>query len=289
MAVHINSAIEFKDRGFLVESMKYRRKKGKMKTQKRQRKRKILAKHILFLFSLIGGLFFLAQQTYIFLITWEDLSIQTIQIECRDTEVREGISQFLNGIELGNFFLLNVRDLQETLKKQPMIKDASVRKMFPATIQVDIMERIPEAYVQMEKVHMIDREGVRIRQTALNQKRRLPLLVDTNLFRRDYDDKLNTAWACLDGITEELKDQISVLDVSREDKIIVHMRDSETRIFIDQNRFQEKLLLLQDIRTRLSQFGSIEYIDLRFQNRIYFKSQSGTGGNTPPKSLKGVK
>ena len=136
---------------------------------------------------------------------------------------------------------------------------------------------------------MIDREGIAIRQTKLNQKRRLPLLVDRDLFQHDYDEKLKTAWACLDGISEELKDQISILDVSREDKIIVHMRDSGTRIFIDQDRFQEKLNLLPDTRTRLSQFGSIEYIDLRFQNRIYFKTQSGTGGNAPPESLKGVK
>jgi len=288
MAVNMNSAVHFTKTGFPDEMMRYRRKKSKMKTKKLQRKRKIKAGHILFMFILIGILFFIVQQTYLFLITWDGLTIHTIRVECSETMVREKVFQLLNRTNFSNFFLLNVKDLQKILKEQLSIEDARIRKSFPATLHVEIMERTPVAYIQMEKIYLIDRKGIRIRQAALNKNRSLPLLIDADLFHHDYDEKLKTAWACMDGITEELKEQISMLDLSREDKIIVQLKDSMTKYFLDHNHFTEKMLYLQDIKAGLSQYGPIEYVDLRFQDRIYLKTQSGTSGSTLPKSLKGV-
>jgi hypothetical protein len=48
------------------------------------------------MFILIGVLFFTVQQTYIFLITWDGLTIHTIQVECSETMVREKVFQLLN-------------------------------------------------------------------------------------------------------------------------------------------------------------------------------------------------
>ena len=281
MAVHLNSAAPHKGRAFYSDSMRFQRKKSRMKPKKIQKKKKIRARHILSSLILICCLFLLAQQSYLFLITWDSLNVKTIEINCDDSNIFSSVSRFLNQKNLGNMLLLNISELQDSLKERPLIKDIHIRKIFPSTLRVTVYERVPAALIRKDKIFMIDREGILIREVASAGGEGLPLLIDSADFRTGYREKLELAWECLDSLSDAEKGQISTLDVSRGYKMIVTLRDSAVKLFLDRLQFADQLAYFQDIRGDLRRFGELEYVDLRFIDRIYIKNKPIPKVNLP--------
>ncbi len=289
VAVNMNSAVDFKDSGFLAESMQFRRGKGQMRTKKPRKKRRIRTGQILLLFLLIGGIFFVVQKAFLFLISWDQLNIRTIEIKCAEGPTRNEATNFLSRKNAGNFFLVDVRSIQDALKKLPLVKDARVRKIFPTKLEVSITERTPAASIKTSSIELIDRDGIPIKRAGAAETRNLPLLMDSGLFQHDRQEKLKWAWECLDSLPEETRNRIGTIDLSREDKMIVSMKGVITKIILLRSQFAEALQYYQKIQPVLARYGAIDYVDLRFQDRIYLKTRTGPAAMTEPKSLEGVK
>ncbi len=64
---------------------------------------------------------------------------------------------------------------------------------------------------------------------------------------------------------------IDVLDLSGYKNVVVRFKESTTDLKLGADRFPEKLKSFQDWRPQLDTFEPLEYVDLRFQDRVYFK------------------
>lgn len=271
MAVDVDQAIRLDRDKFLSQPLQFRRHKGTIHPKKIHRKLKVKFVHILLSFLLISGIFLLVQQAYLFLISWDYLEVDNIKIVCQKTSVKNDIHEFFEGKRLGNILLLNIDHVQGILEGHRWIADVSVRRLFPSSLKIDVYERTPVAVLTKENFYLIDREGVLLEKIDPHERGAYPLLVDSDLFAKHYKEKLRLAWECLDSLPSPEKGEIDVLDLSGYENVVVRLKGSTTDLKLGADRFSEKLKSLQDWRPQLNTFEPLEYVDLRFQDRLYFK------------------
>ena len=64
------------------------------------------------------------------------------------------------GISVGqSLFAANLDDIQERLRKHPLVRSAGVRRRLPREIHIDIEERVPAVLLRGEKSCVVDAEG----------------------------------------------------------------------------------------------------------------------------------
>ncbi len=98
---------------------------------------------------------------------------------------------------------LDVAQLQERLKRLPLIADVSVRKFYPDKLVINIVEREPFALWQKDgNVHLVSVDGTVIDEMRDDRFRRLPHVVGAgaNLRVREYVELLEKAPGLRDRI-----------------------------------------------------------------------------------------
>lgn len=282
MAVDVDQAIKLRGDRFLSQPLQFRRQRGKIHPKKIQRKLKVKFIHILLSFLVISGIFLLIQQSYLFLISWDYLNVKGVKIVCQKASVKKDIQAFFGGLKLGNILLLNIDHLQGILEGHRWVADVSVRKLFPSSLKIEVQERSPVAALKKETYYLIDKEGILLEKINPQLKGEFPLLVDSNLFVKHYQEKLRLAWECLESLTPLERKKIDVLDLSDYENVVVRLKGSSTHLKLGADRFPEKLKSFHDWRPQLEGFEPLEYVDLRFQDRLYFKTRQSPDGSSFP-------
>lgn len=271
MAYNLNPTLRHQTHDYISETMQFQRGKRKVKIKRIQRKSKIKFKHILFYFILLGGIFYGVQRTYLFLISWDKLNVQKVEVVSGKPEIQEEIQRFLEGKSLGNILLLDISLLQEKFTAHRWIKEVRVRKILPSTLKIEAKVRSPIALLKLDNIYLIDREGVLLEKIEKGEKVNLPLLIDSNKFKNDQKEKFQLAWECLYSLSPDEKEQIEVLDLTEYENISVRLKNCRTTLILGNERFSQKLRLYSQLRARLERFGELEYVDLRFHDRLYIK------------------
>jgi len=151
MPSHLNPPFKHRTYTFPSQPMQFQRGKGKINPVKIKRNAKLKFRHILFSLFLLGGIFFCIQQVYLWLISWDNLNIKNVAVLCSKSEVKEEIQRYLEGKNLGNLLLFDISHLQKAFTSHRWIKEVSVRKILPATLRVEVKERIPVALLKKTK------------------------------------------------------------------------------------------------------------------------------------------
>ncbi len=271
MAVDVDQALRLGRNKILPESLQFRRHKGTIHPKKIHRKLKVKFVHILLSFLLISGIFLLVQQASLFLISWDYLEVKNIKIVCQKASLKSDVQEFFEGKRLGNILLLDIDHVQRILKGHKWVADVSVRRLFPSSLRIDVHERTPVAVLAKKNFYLIDRQGILLEKIDPDDRGEYPLLVDSDLFVKHYEEKLRLAWECLDSLAAPEKKMIDVLVLSGYKNVVVRLRESTTDLKLGADRFPEKLKSFQDWRPQLETFEPLEYVDLRFQDRVYFK------------------
>ena len=114
-------------------------------------------KSLIRIFTVLGvlaalGLFFLAAPFF---------NVQNLNISGANRVTREQIK--LAGIDTGgNFFLLSTGKAKRLLSEIPYVKSVNLTKTFPDSVNLEIRERIPRAYIEYENMGlylMVDEDG----------------------------------------------------------------------------------------------------------------------------------
>ena len=72
----------------------------------------------------------------------------------------EELSSWIGPIIGKNIFKLELDGISKRLVEHPWIQSASVRRVLPQGIHIEIKERTPFAKIQMEQVYVMDNYGV---------------------------------------------------------------------------------------------------------------------------------
>lgn len=289
MATHASSPLRYKANVFISEPLHFRRKEKKTKPRNVQRRIKLKFRHILICFLLIGGLFTFFQRVYLFLIFWDKLNVDRIEVSCPKEQIAEDIRLFLDGKHLGNLLILDIHTLKEKLVVHPWIKDVRVRKSFPSTLKISILQRQPAALLKESRIFLIDREGIKLQEVDSLASWDFPLFVDTNNFKANIAEKLDLGWAFLDSLVPSEKKAIAIIDLTEYQNVKVRLKESPAWIIIGESRFHERMALYRAQEPIFKQYGPMEYVDLRLEERIYIKPQKLFAKDIAPSMIKEAK
>jgi cell division septal protein FtsQ len=276
------SSYSSRAKDLFYEPMYFQRKKEIKRTRKKRIMKKISLKygHILVLLLFMIGIFFLLQKLYIFLISWDYLNIREIKVICSREDTHKEIKDKLSEQSFGNILLADIGHLQQTIKDYTWVKAVQIRKIFPASLRIEIEEREPVAILQTDNLYLIDEEGYLLEKIDSAENLSFPLLIDSDNFQKGYEEKLLLAWDCLKTTPASEREKIKALDLSYFGWVTLYLKDNETRLMLDYGNFAQSLIFFYEHCNNFkARFGPLEYIDLRFQDRLYIKPQESTKKN----------
>ncbi len=271
MAINLNPVFKYQPEHFHTQSLYFRRKDKKTKTKKIKRKIKLGYKNIIFSFLFISILFMAFQQAYLFLISWEKLSIDRIVVSCSNPQIQADSQQFLKGKILGNILLLNINRLRQSLENLNRVREVRIRRIFPATLKIKIEERVPAAVIKKQSAFLVDRQGVQLDPVVLTANSSIPLFIDAGNFQFHAQEKQDLAWKCMESLTPSQKEKIDILDLSDYNNIKVKLKNSLTWLKLGENQFSEKIQRYQADYSYLEPYEPLEYVDLRIPGRLIIK------------------
>ena len=186
----------------------------------------------------------------------------------------------LGGLRGENIVLTDLDAWRRRLMASPWIRDASLRRSLPSTVEVMVSEREPiaigrisgELYLVDERGSVIDRYGPRYAE--------LDLPIVDGLAARDtggsmVDEGRAELAARLIGALQpdpEIAGALSQVDVSDVRNAKVILNTDPAVIFVGDDRFLPRIqMYLQLAATLRQQVPEIDYVDLRFDDRIYVR------------------
>ena len=255
-----------------VHPMQFQRGERNVQIKKQKRRVALKVKHILVSIGCVALLFFAVYKLYLFLITWNNLNIREVEVASPNETVKNHIRGMTQGMTWGNILLLDISRVQKNLAAYAWVKNVQVRKIFPSALTIDVTARTPAALMKKEITLLIDGEGVALEPADPSAYPGLPLLFDERNFIQDAPEKLRLAWECLKALPDEEKSSVESLDLSDAENVILQFRGSPTKIKLGAADFGRNLSdYKKNIAHLESEHGVLEYIDLRFPDRVYFK------------------
>lgn len=274
--------------------MSYRKKHIRSKINKSKPRKFFLKSKTFWFFLLVLIIFSFAVYLFLF---FPRIQVKNIIIygneKTKTEDINNLISNSVNRKLFGLFdfklfsksiFLVNSKEMQnEILNSHPAIKSASVKKIFPESLSVQISERNKSAvFSQNNKYFFIDETGIIFEETQ-------SVLAEDFIVRQNLDANYvvlgNTAvqknvMETILKIEKNLKDNFKIdlaeALISTPTKLNITTKENWQIYFnIDQGSdialqiAKLNLLLEQEISPEKRQ--TLEYIDLYFKNRAYYK------------------
>ncbi|MFW6140342.1 MAG: cell division protein FtsQ/DivIB [Acidobacteriota bacterium] len=278
MASNLNPTLRQKLNPLLSQPY-FRSEVKKAKSNKIKRKIKLGPRHVILSFLLIAGLFFLIQQTCLFLITWDKLEVNRIEIKSIQPGLKHSIQNNFEGKKLGNLLLLDIDRMQKTIKAHTWIKDVHIKKIFPSTVNIEIIERIPIAVIKKGQYYLIDEEGILLQAVDLSEQKELPLITDENAFQSGFEDKFKLALRCLESLSLEQRKLVKIIDVSKYKCVSIKLNQLSPWLILGDDDFSKKIQEYQERQSYFVKFGEIKSINMRFKDRYILAPRKTLSGN----------
>jgi len=255
-----------------VHPLQFQRGEGPIRVKKKTPKSPLRFVHILTAIAATSLLFFGITRLAGFLLAWDKLNVQTAEVVCSDLHVRSLVLPLAKKSATGNILLLNAAGIKAEIEACSWVKEAHVRKVFPSSLAIDVVPRTPAAIFESGEAYLLDRDNVLIERIDPEDRDRLPVFRDTGMFAENRKAKLAQGWICLDELEAEIRARVSSLDLSDPEDIVLTFRDDPVRLRLGLNPYAGKIAGYLSRRNQWTEdFGPLEYVDLRFPDRIYLK------------------
>ena len=223
-----------------------------------------------------------------------DLEIDRILVEGNERLSEGEILELIEVDKATNILTLDLDETKRKLHRSAWVRDVELKRMLPATLTLQIVERTPVAVAALSELYLLAEDG-----TILDQ---LPPFYDMEklvLVRglRDEDGGVSADRAALAGrmaealiADERLALLVSELDVTEgADSTTLRLRESPLALLVSErtmvSRLSEVVPLLAGIAERLPR---VQVLDLRFQNRVYVRLNQPDPGETQGSTFTGV-
>jgi len=178
-----------------------------------------------------------------------------------------------------SLFALDLDGLRQSVERLPWVRSATVRRVWPDRLMIEVKERVPIAFVRIDNsTQLVDEDGVLLESKSEGlPKFDFPVLMGLesgfetellarnrkriDLYRRlmrELDD--NGAGLSRDLSEVHLQDAGSVSIVLNDDTVLVHIGADHF-----QERFRRYLAMSREIKQK---YRLLESVDLRFENQI---------------------
>jgi cell division protein FtsQ len=184
----------------------------------------------------------------------------------------EGELKSMTGLNGGEgLFPISIKGISEKLLKSPWIKNVSIRKEFPHSVSIKIHESSPFAILEMKgRSFLIDEKGRMLEE----MKGAIPFLpvITADPFgdREDFMEALQLARVLKDRKIATERGRVEIVAGKGPENISMVL-DSVV-IKIGQGDYERKLTRLFELEEEIKKRGiAVDYVDLRFANRVVVK------------------
>ncbi|PYQ14773.1 MAG: hypothetical protein DMH00_00840 [Acidobacteria bacterium] len=174
-----------------------------------------------------------------------------------------------------NIFTADLEAVQSKLQSLPWIKSASVKRRIPDALLIQIEERAPEVLVKIgSTVYLADGEGTLLdRFGPQYADYDFPILTGLDRVGRETLKRkiqLGAAFVNLLYRTRPvLADQVSEVDLSRDDALAVRLNDGGAPLRVSPDALELNLDNYLAMRNYIAaNYGPVTYVDLRWKDRI---------------------
>lgn len=262
----------------------YQRGDRAQSLRKGRRRRALKPWHVAGLLVLLGAAFFGLDRAYLFAISWDGFIVKTVKVRSDRPALRHAVAGFVASRPLGNILLVNMPELQREIRGFAWVKDVQVQKKFPDVIEIRIVERDPFALLQRDGgTFLVDEEGIELQPAALEDGWDLPLVADEGGFRESPREKWEEAKACLKSLRPAQLARLLSLECSDDGRITLRFKDDPVWVVMDGAEAGRKVDFFDAHRAEWEGlFGTLEYVDLRLDDRVIVRPLDKTAGGPSP-------
>ncbi len=226
---------------------------------------------------------FALYHTISFVLASEALTVTRITVQGNERMSRGEVLGLLDGLSGTSIVMTDLEGWRQKLLTSPWVADASIRRMFPGTLAVVIIERQPIGVGRIKgTLYLIDKTGTVIDEFGPNYADLDLPVIDGLGARSGEDELLDEARAALAGrlMSElgrrpKLAGQISQIDVTDVRNAVVLLKGDTALLRVGDERFTERLQAYLDLMPALRErMPDIDYVDLRFDERVYVRPHS---------------
>lgn len=196
----------------------------------------------------------------------------------------------VDGMRGENLLALDLDRWRARLLASPWVEDATLRRILPGRVEVVVRERRPMGIARLGRVlYLVDAQGVIIDEYG-------PAYADLDLplidgLGRAAEGRVDEARARLAArvLTDlaaqpDLAARVSQIEVSDVFDAVVILEDDTARLRLGHTDFARRLQEYVDLAPALRErVADIDYVDLRFGERVYVRPRQAAGKNGPPR------
>jgi cell division septal protein FtsQ len=219
----------------------------------------------------------------------EALTVTHIEVSGNSRMSRGEVLALLAGARGAQMVSLDLERWRQKLLDSPWVADAAIRRVLPGTLAVAISEREPMAIGRINgRLYLIDREGTMIDEFGPNYAEfDLPIVDGLAAPPARGGAVIDETRAQLAGrlLTDlerspAMAGLVSQIDVSDVRGASVILEDDTALVRIGDERFVERIQSYLELRDALRErVPAIDYVDLRFDDRVYVRPQGGKSGS----------
>jgi cell division protein FtsQ len=220
------------------------------------------------------------------------LQIDNIAVEGTRRMSRAEVLAALNGLVGTNILAADLDAWRSRLEQAPWVREARLRRSFPSTVTVTVSEREPIGTARLkERLYLIDERGAIIDDygpgywdfdlpivdglASVPAERHAEGEPAADTPRADLAARVIHALRSKPAIGRRL----SQVDVSDVHNAAVIMNGDPALIYVGDDRFLPRLEAYFGLAAALRErVPDIDYVDLRFDDRIYVRPTAGTRG-----------
>jgi cell division protein FtsQ len=195
------------------------------------------------------------------------------------------VETLVRDLKGSNILTVNLTQYRRLLLKSPWVDDVALRRVLPSTIDVYVSERRPFGMCRLgSQLYLIDRDGTVLDEFG-PQYAEFDLPIVDGLVRAPRQGKptidaarTELAARVVDALRgrENLAKRVSQIDVRDAHDAVVLLDNDPALLHLGEDRFRERLQGYLEIAEALrARIPDIDYVDLRFEQRLYVKPRGG--------------
>ena len=242
---------------------------------KKGRRRRILkARHVAALLALQAAFFVGLRETYLFVLTWDYLTVRRVEVACPRPSLRQALETHFATPRLGNILLCDLPALRADIRRLAWVRDASVQKVFPSSLRITVTLRTPFALLERGGfLYLADEEGRVLEPVYSLDEYALPVFSDAGGFASGFFDKWAAAGRCYLSLPADEKARLFGIRADDNGGLELAFKDDPVRVVVGGAAPAEDLARFRSQRARWEEFaGPLAAVNMSFEGRVFLRT-----------------
>jgi cell division protein FtsQ len=191
--------------------------------------------------------------------------------------------EVLNMARIGigmNILTINLKEASKRIEQHPWIENALLKRKLPQKIFISITERDPIAIINLDRLYLIDKQGVIFKEIGPEDALDVPILTgleSTVLAANESVSKrlIEKALTIMDEINGKKvlsMDELSEINMDPHSGLTIFTMEDATQIKLGFNDYGRKLDRLKKVMADLqNKYKKADYINLVYGEKVYVK------------------